>query len=156
MADIKQSIQRWCALQERSSFEVTQKLVLWNIDKDTIPTIINELRAENFLNDERFAEDFARGKFRIKHWGKNKIRLSLQQKRVKQEYIDRAILKLDEEDYTESLKTLATKKYKLFPENLSTYEKKVKLYQFLLSKGFENALVRKAIEEAIAEHNVIA
>lgn len=149
MADVKQSIQRWCALQERSSFEVTQKLILWNINKDEIPKIINELRSDNFLNDERFAEDFARGKFRIKNWGKNKIRLSLQQKKVKQEYIDRAIAKLDELDYFDSLKTLAEKKYQLFPDKLSEYEKKVKLYQFLLSKGFENNLIREILDELV-------
>lgn len=149
MADVKQSIQRWCALQERSSFEVTQKLILWNINKDEIPKIINELRSDNFLNDERFAEDFARGKFRIKNWGKNKIRLSLQQKKVKQEYIDRAIAKLDELDYFDSLKILAEKKYQLFPDKLSEYEKKVKLYQFLLSKGFENNLIREILDELV-------
>lgn len=147
MADIKQSIQRWCALQERSSFEVTQKLISWNINKDTIPVIINELREERFLDDKRFAEDFARGKFKIKHWGKNKIKLSLQQKRVKQEYIDRAIQLLDEEDYSQSLKALAEKKYNLFPDKLSEYEKRVKLYQFLLSKGFENKLIRDVLDE---------
>jgi regulatory protein len=150
MADIKQSIQKWCALQERSSYEVTQKLILWNIDKKVIPQIINELREENFLNDERFAEDYARGKFRIKNWGKIKIRLSLQQKKVSSNYIDAALDKIDQEDYFKSLQHLANKKNDLITDDLSAYDRKIKLYQFLLSKGFENKLVREVIEEIIA------
>jgi|SRR5690554_369183 len=151
MADIKQSIQKWCALQERSSFEVTQKLILWNIDKKIIPQIINELRDENFLNDERFAEDYARGKFRIKNWGKIKIKLSLQQKKVSSNYIDAAIDKIDQEEYLKSLQNLAKKKNDQITAKLTPYDRKVKLYQFLLSKGFENKLVRDVIDEIVAE-----
>src|SRR5690554_2022480 len=148
MADIKQSIQKWCALQERSSFEVTQKLILWNIDKKIIPQIINELRDENFLNDERFAEDYARGKFRIKNWGKNKIKLSLEQKRVSPTTIDYALSLIDEEEYQEALKNLAEKKLRQVKDT-DVYKKRSKVYQFLLSKGFENHLVREIIEEIV-------
>jgi len=144
-------MKRWCAAQERSSFEVTQKLISWNIDKNMIPQVIQELRDENFLNDERFAEEFARGKFRMKNWGRNKIRLSLKQKRVSDIYIDAAIKQIDEAEYIESIEKIAIKKNKLFPPKLSAFERKGKLYQFLLSKGFENDLVHQVIEEIIEE-----
>ncbi|HRO75689.1 MAG TPA: regulatory protein RecX [Crocinitomicaceae bacterium] len=149
MADIKQSIQKWCASQERSSFEVTQKLIAWRIPKDEIPHIITALRNQNFLNDERFAEDFARGKFRIKQWGRLKIRLSLQQKRVKNEYIESAISKIDEQEYIDCLRTLVIKKNALLPTQAREYERKAKLYQFLLSKGYENQLIKAIINEEI-------
>ncbi|MBN9293954.1 MAG: RecX family transcriptional regulator [Flavobacteriia bacterium] len=151
MADIKQSIRRWCAQQERSSFEVTQKLVSWNINKSLIPNIIQELRNENFLNDERFAEDYARGKFRIKHWGKNKIRLSLLQKKISETLIDAAMKKIDQKEYMDTLYSLANKKAVLFTEDLSAFERKGKLYQFLLSKGFESHLVHQAINDIVKE-----
>lgn len=148
MANIKLSIQRWCAYQERSSFEVTQKLISWNIDKNLIPMIIAELRKENFLNDERFAEDYARGKFRIKNWGKNKIKLSLEQKRVSPTTIDYALSLIDEEEYQEALKNLAEKKLRQVKDT-DVYKKRSKVYQFLLSKGYENHLVREIIEEIV-------
>lgn len=149
MADIKQSIRRWCALQERSSFEVTQKLIAWRIPKDEIPQIINKLRKENFLNDERFAEDFARGKFRIKQWGRIKIRRSLEQKRIKTEYIDKAISQIDETDYIDCLKKLVVKKNTLITTQEEGYGRKLKIAQFLISKGFESYLVRDAVNELI-------
>lgn len=149
MADIKQSIRRWCALQERSSFEVTQKLIAWRIPKDEIPHIINKLRKENFLNDERFAEDFARGKFRIKQWGRIKIRRSLEQKRIKTEYIDKAISQIDETDYIDCLKKLVVKKNTLITTQEEGYGRKLKIAQFLISKGFESYLVRDAVNELI-------
>lgn len=149
MADIKQSIRRWCALQERSSFEVTQKLIAWRLPKDEIPHIINKLRKENFLNDERFAEDFARGKFRIKQWGRVKIRRSLEQKRIKIEHINRAISQIDETDYIECLKKLVVKKNALITIQEGNYERKLKIAQFLISKGFESYLVREVVNELI-------
>lgn len=151
MADIKQNIRRWCSLQERSSFEVTQKLLSWNINKNLIHQIIVDLRNENFLNDERFAEDYARGKFRMKHWGKNKIRLFLLQKKISENIIDEALQKIDLEEYNDCILSLTVKKNESFNAELSAFERKAKLYQFLLSKGFENHLVHQVMNEVVKD-----
>lgn len=149
MADVKKTIRNWCARQERSSFEVAQKLVSWNIDNNTIHSIINELKDENFLNDERFAEDYARGKFRMKNWGKKKIKLFLLQKKISEPIVDRAIDLIDDQEYTQSLHNLAAKRAAKFTKTTSDFDKKGKLYQYLLSKGFESSLVREIIDEVI-------
>lgn len=151
MADIKKTIRNWCAQQERSSFEVAQKLVAWNIDNNTIHAIIEELKRENFLNDERFAEDYARGKFRMKNWGKKKIRLFLLQKKISEPIVDRALSLIDDEEYNQSLLRLAEKRANMFPSKLSNFEKKGKLYQFLLSKGYESYIVREVMDEILPE-----
>lgn len=149
MADIKKTIRNWCAKQERSSFEVAQKLVSWNIDNNTIHGIIEDLKRENFLNDERFAEDYARGKFRMKNWGKKKIKLFLLQKKISEPIVERALSLIDEDEYEGSLQKLAQKRVDKFSASLSDFEKKGKLYQYLLSKGFESNRVREVIDEVL-------
>lgn len=152
MADVKKSIRNWCAKQERSSFEVAQKLVSWNISNEMVHEVLQELKDENFLNDRRFAEDYSRGKFRIKSWGKKKIRLFLQQKKISEVIIDEAIDKIDEDEYLNTLNKLAEKRAKTIPKELPLFEKKGKIYQFLLSKGYESHLVRNVIDNILVEN----
>ena len=87
---------RWCALQERSHKEVRDKLFGWEVYYSEIQSIITELIQEGFISEERFAKAYAGGKFRIKHWGKNKIIQQLQRKGVSEKNIETGLKEIEE------------------------------------------------------------
>src|SRR5487761_1922976 len=92
-------IRHYCAYQERCHAEVKDKLYSFGLHKNEVEPILSELVSENFLNEERFAIQYAGGKFRIKHWGKIKIKQGLQQKQVSAYCIKKALKEIDEDDY---------------------------------------------------------
>jgi regulatory protein len=132
--------QSFCAYQDRCSAEVIQKLRDWGIDETRIPKIIASLTEDKFLNDRRYAESFVSSKFRLKHWGRNKIAYELRGKKIPYELISDALENIDEEEYATTLKSLIAKKSKEVKDS-DPYRKKQKVARFLISKGFESELV---------------
>ncbi|MGB1206592.1 MAG: regulatory protein RecX [Chitinophagales bacterium] len=139
-------LQYYCAYQERCESEVLDKLHSLEVDINDFFEIIISLREENYLNEQRFACTFAGSKFRLKKWGRNKIRLHLKRKKVKQEFIEIAFEKeIDEEDYMEMLRNLAEKKAKSLRSEKNIFRKRQKISNFLLQRGFENYLIREVL-----------
>jgi regulatory protein len=132
----------FCAYQERCEQEVREKLSSFEITRDEIDNIVQKLIDENFLNEERFAFAFVGGKFRTKHWGKAKIKYELQQRRIDKQIIKTALESIDAVAYQTTLKNLLEKKKSQEPDIAPQ-----KLYQYLLSKGYEGELIQKLIQE---------
>lgn len=146
-AEATAKLEHYCAYQERSHYEVKNKLWTLGFWGDWAEDIIVHLIDENFLNEERFACSFAGGKFRIKKWGRIKIKQKLREKRVKPKLIDYAFSKeIPQEDYWNTLTTLLEKKDKILRED-DKFKRKKKLFNYLFQKGYEPALVWKAINE---------
>lgn len=140
-----QKIKQYCSYQERCHSEVKDKLYSLGLYKREIEEIIADLIENNYLNEERFAIQFAGGKFRIKHWGRKKIQYELQQKGVSAYIIKLALKQLDEGDYKKTLLNLATKKWiSLTGEQHLT--RHAKTHAYLLQKGYEPALITEAIK----------
>jgi regulatory protein len=134
----------FCSYQERCHEEVKSKLAEIGVFFDDAEWVIYELIQQNYLNEERFAQAYAGGKFRIKKWGKNKIRLALKQKKVSDYCIQQGLKEIDSEDYARTLQELATNKYHdLSDKNPLVKANKTVLY--LLSKGYENDLAWDAV-----------
>ena len=141
-----QKLKQYCAYQERSHSEVKQKLYdlgVWKKDHDGI---IAALIEQGYLNEERFAIAFAGGKFRIKHWGRVKIKYELKQRQVSDYSIKKAMKQIDEEDYLALLKKLAAEKYESLKGEQYLIRKK-KTMDYLASRGFEPDMVRKVMEK---------
>jgi regulatory protein len=136
--------ERYCAYQERCSFEVRQKLRELGADEKTSLEIISSLAEDDFLSDERFARLFASGKFRIKRWGKNKIRAELRMKKIPDSFIYTALDAINEDDYLKTIRHLINKKEKEV-KSKNSKDKTRKIVNFLLSKGFESELIWKCI-----------
>lgn len=136
----------WCAFQERSQQEVRDKLYAWGQYPDAVENIIAELISRGFLNEERFALAFAGGKFRVKKWGRVKIRVELKRKKVSDYCIRKALASIDEDAYLETLRRLAQEKMKATKES-HPLKKKYKVMSYLVSRGFENDLVREVVGE---------
>ncbi|MES2418074.1 MAG: regulatory protein RecX [Bacteroidota bacterium] len=130
----------WCAYQERSQREVRSKLYDWDLKPNDVEAIISELITTNFLNEERFAQAFVSGKFKIKKWGKVKIRQSLKLKGVPDKMIQNALNTINSNEYLATLLALAHKKLATIVEK-DGFKKKYKLITYLQGKGFENDLI---------------
>ncbi|MBL7927543.1 MAG: RecX family transcriptional regulator [Bacteroidia bacterium] len=126
----------YCAYQERSQYEVRQKLYALKVPATDAETIIAKLVKDDFLNELRFAITYAGGKFRIKHWGKVKIKMMLKQKQVSAHCINQALNSI--ENYEATLKQLLQKA--LDKTGSTTFDKQKTAHAFI-AKGFEPDLV---------------
>ncbi len=138
-------IKQYCAYQERCHAEVRDKLYSYGLHKKDVDEIIVLLIGAIYLNEERFAIHFAGGKFRIKHWGKNKIKQALKIKQVSDYCIKKALQEIDETDYINTLQMLAEQKMKTLKSEKNIFIKKKKLQGFLLQKGYESDLVNEVV-----------
>ena len=134
--EARQKIMSYCALQERCHFEVEEKLKSWYIPYNVSCDLISHLIEYNFLNEERFARSFARGKFKLKRWGKFKIKQKLFEKRVSKLCIKLGLTEISDEDYKTAIAELILKKEKGIIAG-NKFERNVKLKNYLLKKGYE-------------------
>ena len=141
-----QRIRHYCAYQERAQQEVRDKLYELGMTQDEVEEIMSDLIAENFLNEERFAVQFAGGHFRIKGWGKVKIQHALQQKRVSSYNIKIGLKAIDEDAYLKTLQQLATKKWNSLKGERGL-SRMAKTYAFLHQRGFEPVLYQPIVQK---------
>lgn len=139
----------YCAYQERYQQEVRDKLYEWGLWPEIIEDIIAKLISENYLNEERFAIAFARGKFRIKRWGRVKIKIELRKRKISDYCINKAIKEIDPEEYDSVLQKAAIEKLKITKEK-SEIKKKHKIIQYLLARGFEFDLVNDVLKTMLS------
>ncbi|MEO0310884.1 MAG: hypothetical protein RIQ89_541 [Bacteroidota bacterium] len=142
----KTKAMKFCAYQERSHQEVRNKLFDWGLYSKEVDQIIAELIAENFLNEERFAINFARGKFRIKRWGKAKIVNALKLKGVSEYNIKKALMQFEDPIYKSTLDEVIAKKMKLI-KNDNVFKRNAAIARYAIGKGYEPTLVWQLINE---------
>lgn len=135
-----EKMKKYCAYQERCQSEVRQKLYDFELHNNDIENILCSLIEQNFINEERFAKNFVRGKFRQKKWGKIKIKQHLKQKQISDYCIKTGLEEIDTEDYLTTLNSIISKKEKLISEE-NNFIKKQKIAKYAINKGFENDLV---------------
>jgi regulatory protein len=136
-----QKARHYCAYQERCHSEVKEKLYGFGLHKKDVEAALSTLIEENYLNEERFAIQFAGGRFRMKQWGKVKIRYELKQKQVGDYCIKKALAAISEDDYTQTLEKLAAAKWETIKEAENVFIRRRKLQEYLLQKGYETDLV---------------
>lgn len=139
-------IEHYCAYQERCHEEVEQKLRSMKMDSNEIDQIITHLINDNFLNEERFACSFARGKHRIKHWGRIRITNELKFRGINQTLINIALKEIDPEEYYTTFDNLANRNWESIQEK-NTLKKRKKFCDFMLRRGFESNLVYEKVRE---------
>lgn len=146
---IKEAIQKievFCAYQERCHKEVVSKLHTMKINSDEIDQIMVHLIASNFLNEERFACSFTRGKHRIKHWGKIRITNELKLKNISQTLINIALKEITPEEYLDTFHTLAERHWESI-RDANILKKRKKFCDYMLRRGFESNLVYDKVKE---------
>lgn len=144
--EAQKAMEIFCAYQERCHYEVRKKLREMRMIPQAIDHILAQLIESNYLNEERFAKAFARGKFRIKHWGKNRIVRELKFREISKYNIESALKEIPQQDYLDALDALAKKKMDSILER-SVLKKKKKLVDYLLYRGWEPHLVYDKVNE---------
>lgn len=139
-------IEHYCAYQERCHEEVVSKLRSMKLDSEEIDEIIAHLIGSNFLNESRFACSFARGKHRIKHWGKIRIVNELKFRKITTYNINLALKEITAEEYAGTFHSLAERQWDLINET-SALKKRKKICDYLLRRGFESNLVYEKVKE---------
>ena len=142
-----QKLKHYCGYQERSHAEAREKLYGYGMYKQEVEAIISSLIEEDYLNEERFATAFARGKFRMKGWGRVKIREALKEKRVSDYCIREAMKEIDESNYHTSLQKFATAKWDSLKAESNIFIKMRKTQDHLLQKGYELPLVNAILNQ---------
>jgi len=141
------TLEGYCSYQERCHQEVAGKLRSMRMIPQAIDQIIVHLIEHDYLDETRFSTEFARGKFRIKKWGKNRIKNELHKREISRYNIKKAISELDQQEYVHTFHQLAEKKWASLQTVKNTNLKKRKLADFLLYRGWESALVYDKIYE---------
>jgi regulatory protein len=145
-------IEHFCAYQERCHDEVVQKLRAMKMDSNEIDEIVAHLIKENYLNESRFACSFARGKHRIKFWGKVRIVNELKFRNISTYNINLALKEITTEEYEANFNTLAERNWNAVKES-NGLKKRKKCCDFLLRKGYESNLVYEKVKELEAGKN---
>jgi regulatory protein len=146
---IKEAIQKaehFCAYQERCHEEVVSKLWSMKLISSEIDEVIVHLISQNFLNESRFACSFARGKHRIKHWGKIRITNELKMRNINQTLINIALKEITSEEYLETFHKLAERHWESIRET-NTLKKRKKFCDYMLRRGFESNLIYDKVKE---------
>ncbi|ULQ51673.1 regulatory protein RecX [Flavihumibacter fluvii] len=141
-----QKARHYCGYQERCHQEVKEKLYGFGLYKNQVEQLLSQLIEEDYLNEERFAIQFAGGKFRMKSWGRNRIQNELKQRQVSEYCIKKALKEISEEDYRAALEKVAQKKW----ESLSTagrQEQIKKTQDYLLYKGYEWPVIQETLKK---------
>jgi regulatory protein len=147
MSDYLEKIRHYCAYQERCHSEVRNKLLALSVYGADLEEALSLLIAEGFLNEERFARSYCRGKFQMKQWGKNKIIQSLKFKKVSDYCIGKGLSEIDEEAYLGTFDKLFKKKKTELSGEKNIWVKKKKLKDFLSQRGFEPSLIYEALSK---------
>lgn len=140
-------LEELCARSEHCTYELEQKLRNWGIASDDAEAIIHSLKRRRFVDDARFAASFVRDRYRYGRYGRIRIRMLLRTKRIDEDVIEEALEEIDDDEYVAILAKLIETKRRSVKEPES-YEGRSKIYRYALSRGYESALVSKAMSKS--------
>lgn len=138
----------FCAYQERCQKEVVAKLRSFKLNTDEMDYVLLLLLQGNYLNEERFARAYVSGKYRIKKWGRKKIKLKLKEKQVSDTCIKLGFEEIDHEEYFDNLVYVATRKLEASKEK-KDYQKKLKVASYLYGRGYESELIWEVLNDLL-------
>lgn len=141
-----EKILKYCSYQERCHSEVREKLFGFGLYKEQVEELIIYLIGENYLNEERYAIAFAGGKFRMKSWGRIKIKYELKLRQISDFCIKKALVQINEEEYLEKLRKLFLEKYQTLVHEKNKFIRNKKIFSYLQQKGYESSLINELLK----------
>jgi regulatory protein len=151
--DILLKCEAFCAYQDRCTFDILAKLEPYQLQEEDRLFILEHLRSNKFLDDERYAESFVSGKFRIKYWGKLKLNAELRKKRISNSIIQKALLEIPSDEYMNTIQRLLEKKFEQLSTEKDSFKRDAKLIRFLAGKGFELDLIQDVLRDMRLKHS---
>lgn len=144
--ELKRKMENYCVYQDRCHQEVEKKLKEARVIPEVREMILLHLMEHDFLNEERFSRSFARGKFRIKKWGKQRVIRELKMRDISDYNIKQALKEIDNNEYLDVLNKIAQKRIDSVNET-NSFKKRRKVFDFLYRKGFETTLINQVLNE---------
>ena len=145
-----QKARHYCAYQDRCHMEVKEKLYSFGLRKSEVEEALSVLIEENYLNEERFAVQFAGGHFRTKQWGREKIRYELKQRQIGEYCLKKGLATIDEDAYRRTLEKLGTGKWEALRGEENIFIRRRRVQEYLLQKGYERELIAELVREMAA------
>jgi len=145
---LQRKLEQYCVYQDRCHKEIEQKMRDYNLIPEARELILLRLMKDNFLNEERFSKIYARGKFRIKSWGKQRIVRELKFRDISDYNIKTALKEIDSEEYIATIYRITENRNAVLTE-ANPFKRKQKLIDFLKRKGFENELIFKTVKDVL-------
>jgi regulatory protein len=142
----KLKVEKFCAYQDRSHQQVRNKLYDLGAHSEEVENAIVDLIQTGFLNESRFVEAYVRGKFRMKGWGRLKIRAGLSVHRIDKKMMQKALYQIDEDEYIDRLRKTIDEKLNRVKEK-NPYKRKAALVRFAAQRGFETDLIYEVLNE---------
>ena len=142
--------QRLCSKSEKCESDLRKKFYQWEISEQDAIDIIQHLKEHDFINHQRYALSFANDKLKFNHWGKKKIEYALRLKNIEDPYIQEAINTISGKEYDRILQKEIEKKTKTL-KNSDQIDKKNKICNYLLQKGFESGKVFEFVENKLKD-----
>ena len=146
LLEAQKKMEHYCAYQERCHKEVVKKLQELGMIPISVNTIVSKLVEDNYLNETRFAQSYARGKFRIKKWGKIRIRRELKARNLSDYNIKKALEEISDLDYNTTFLELFEKRKKEVYENIPSVQKK-KIISYMVYRGWELEKIYEAMHQ---------
>jgi len=152
LEEAKRKMEKYCIYQDRCHYEIEKKIREMGMIQQASDVIQLHLMEHDFVNEERFARSFARGKFKIKKWGRRRIINELKQRNISKYNIDAGLSEINAEEYEATLEEIGRKRFEMVRES-NVYKKRKKVSDFLLRKGFESDKVYELIK-ALERENI--
>ncbi len=137
-----------CVSSEKCEYDLKEKLDKWAVDVSDVIKIIEQLKKDDFINEKRYCNAFVKDKFKFNRWGKTKIAFMLRQKGISNQSIESAIDNIDTDEYISVLTDILSAKHKTIKDK-DPYQTKAKLYNFAVSRGFENEVIKEVIKRIL-------
>lgn len=141
----------YCSKAERAESDITRKLSLWELESEVSDRIINRLKKENYLNEERFCRSFIKDKLLFNKWGKTKIVFELKKKRISEQTISTCFEEFESDDFEESLQKVLSSKARTIKAK-DDYDKKNKLIRFALGRGYSYDQIQRCLSKILKTH----
>ena len=141
------AIQKFCAYQERCHKEVRSRLYEYGLGTEDVEELIFKLIEDNYINEERFAVAYARGKFRVKKWGRLKIVSELKFRQISPFCIKKGLKEIDDKLYAETLRDLVAKKDHDYRSTTNRFARNKKIANYCFNKGYESELIWQEIQD---------
>ncbi len=137
-----------CSRSEQCSPDVRKKIIAAGITEDVAVEILNYLKEEKYIDDERYVKAYVAEKFRINKWGRIKMKYYLRMKGLPDDVIETGMESLDEERYIDLLqKTMKEKARKIKKKN--KFEKMGQIIRYTQSRGFEPELIHRYMNKVL-------
>lgn len=145
---VKSYMLKLLSRREHARRELFNKARNKDYHADVINDVLDELQKKDLVNEQRFANTYARDKNNLNRWGPSKIEAHLYKKGIGKELAQKAVEKAFEEvDLKARFIQLTEKKRRRFLREEDTFKRKKKVVDYLRRKGYRPGSIFNYLDE---------